>query len=53
MAVYVNHNEITELAHYIAKSALVKNVLEKHIKQLMDAGNTVVMDFPANTPSQR
>lgn len=46
-------NEIMELAHYIAKSALVKNVLEKHIKQLMDAGNTVVMDFPANTPSQR
>ncbi|WP_272574124.1 AAA family ATPase [Providencia sp. PROV259] len=46
-------NEVTELTHYIAKSTLVKKVLEKHIKQLMDAGNTVVMDFPANTPNQR
>lgn len=46
-------NEITELTHYIEKSALIKQVLEGHIKQLISAGNTVVMDFPANTINQR
>ncbi|ENR5393411.1 TPA: ATP-binding protein [Providencia rettgeri] len=46
-------NEITELVHYIEKSALVKQVLEGHIKQLIQAGNNIVMDFPANTPLQR
>lgn len=46
-------NEITELAHYVEKSALVKQVLEGHIKQLIQAENNVVMDFPANTPTQR
>lgn len=45
--------EITTLAHYVEKSALIKLVLENHIIQLLKAGNTVVMDFPANTPSQR
>ncbi|BBU97736.1 AAA family ATPase [Providencia hangzhouensis] len=46
-------NEITELAHYVEKSALVKQVLEGHIRQLIQAGNNIVMDFPANTPIQR
>ncbi|UFK95065.1 AAA family ATPase [Providencia rettgeri] len=46
-------NEIKELSDYIEKSALVKKVLEKHIQHLVAAGNTVVMDFPANTPTQR
>lgn len=45
--------EITELAHYVEKSRLIKTLLENHIKQLMRAGLTVVMDFPANTPTQR
>ena len=45
--------EITELTHYIEKSVLIKQVLEGHIKQLINAGNTVVMDFPANTLNQR
>ncbi|MEX5925444.1 AAA family ATPase [Providencia hangzhouensis] len=46
-------NELTELAHYVEKSALVKQVLEDHIRQLIQAGNNIVMDFPANTPIQR
>ncbi|WP_272691913.1 MULTISPECIES: AAA family ATPase [Providencia] len=46
-------NEINELAHYVEKSALVKQVLEDHIRQLIQAGNNIVMDFPANTPIQR
>ncbi|RFT08196.1 hypothetical protein DYB39_19705 [Providencia rettgeri] len=46
-------NELTELVYYIEKSALVKQVLEGHIKQLIQAGNNIVMDFPANTPLQR
>lgn len=45
--------QITELSHYIEKSTLIKSVLETHIPQLIKAGNTVVMDFPANTPAQR
>ncbi|MGO2304159.1 MAG: AAA family ATPase [Providencia sp.] len=45
--------EITELAHYVEKSALIKTLLENHIKQLISAGLTVIMDFPANTPTQR
>lgn len=45
--------QLTELSHYIEKSALIKSVLETHILQLISAGNTVVMDFPANTPAQR
>lgn len=45
--------EITKLADYIEKSTLVKKVLENHIKQLINAGNIVVMDFPANTLTQR
>ncbi|OAT50443.1 AAA family ATPase [Providencia heimbachae] len=45
--------EITKLADYIEKSTLVKKVLKNHIKQLINAGNIVVMDFPANTPTQR
>lgn len=45
--------QITDLSHYIEKSRLIKNVLEAHIVKLVQAGNTVVMDFPANTPAQR
>lgn len=45
--------QITDLSHYIEKSRLVKNMLEAHVVKLIQAGNTVVMDFPANTPAQR
>ncbi len=31
----------------------MKQVLEGHIKQLIQAGNNIVMDFSANTPLQR
>ncbi|MEQ4923112.1 AAA family ATPase [Proteus hauseri] len=46
-------NQIKTVADYIEKSELVKNVLAVHVANLLNAGNSVVMDFPANTPNQR
>lgn len=45
--------EIKTIADYVEKSALIKSVLEEHIAVLLKAGNTIVMDFPANTKKQR
>ncbi|WP_413482552.1 AAA family ATPase [Morganella psychrotolerans] len=45
--------EITGLAGYIEKSGLLKSVLAPHLTDLLRAGNTLVLDFPANTPLQR
>ncbi|EEG86015.1 hypothetical protein PROPEN_01838 [Proteus penneri ATCC 35198] len=38
------------MADYIEKSDLVKSVLSEHIAVLLNAGNTIIIDFPANTP---
>ncbi|MBD2797488.1 AAA family ATPase [Xenorhabdus sp. 18] len=46
-------NQITQLSHYVEKSQLIKSVLESHIISLIKMGNTIVLDFPANTPKQR
>lgn len=46
-------NQIKTVTDYIEKSELVKSVLSEHIAVLLKAGNTVIMDFPANTPKQR
>ncbi|PNL51277.1 ATP-binding protein [Proteus mirabilis] len=46
-------NQIKTVADYIEKSELVKSVLSEHIAVLLKAGNTVIMDFPANTLKQR
>lgn len=46
-------DQIKQLSDYIEKSRLLKSVLENHIVALIKIGNTVVLDFPANTPTQR
>lgn len=46
-------NQIKTVSDYVGKSELVKQVLNEHIAVLLNAGNTVIMDFPANTSKQR
>ncbi|CRL60719.1 AAA family ATPase [Proteus vulgaris] len=46
-------NQIKTVTDYIEKSELIKGLLSKYIATLLSAGNTVIMDFPANTPKQR
>ncbi|MEH6527437.1 MAG: ATP-binding protein [Sneathiella sp.] len=41
--------EIKDLRDYVRCSGRLKTVLEEYIKQLLAAGITVVLDFPANT----
>lgn len=46
-------NQIKSVKDYIEKSEWVKSMLVGHIAALLKAGNTVILDFPANTPKQR
>jgi predicted kinase len=45
--------EITDIPSYIKYSARLKNSLSEHILLLLSRGLSVVLDFPANTKSQR
>ncbi|HWX04149.1 ATP-binding protein [Collimonas sp.] len=45
--------EISALNDYVRCSARLRDVMGKHIEQLLHAGNSVVLDFPANTPGTR
>lgn len=46
-------NKIKTLAHYIELSNLLKPLVKKHVQLILSTGTNVVMDFPANTVSQR
>lgn len=46
-------DEVTGIASYVTYSNRLKEALEPHLKQLIQAGNALVLDFPANTPDQR
>lgn len=46
-------NKITSVKEYKHYSDLLKPVVENLAKQMMNKGMSVVLDFPANTPSQR
>ncbi len=46
-------NEINTLNDYVRCSARLRDVMGNHIEQLLRAGNSVVLDFPANTPKTR
>ena len=46
-------DEIKEFEHYLKYSSRLKKVLKKHIQELLSNGTSVVLDFPANTKSQR
>ena len=44
---------IKTVADYVQCAARLRNVMGKHVEQLLRAGNSVVLDFPANTLSSR
>ncbi len=46
-------NKITSLEEYVAYSSLLKPQIKKLVQAILVTGTDVVMDFPANTISQR
>ena len=46
-------NKISSLNDYIEYSSLLKPQIKKLVQSMLSAGTNVVMDFPANTLSQR
>lgn len=45
--------EIHSIADYLQRAAALRNVLADHLRALLQAGVSVVLDFPFNTPSSR
>lgn len=45
--------EITDIPDYVERSSRLKNALTPHICALLSMGIAVVLDFPANTKTQR
>jgi len=45
--------EIRTIQDYLNHSQRLKSVLKEHIVELLKKGNSVVLDFPANTKNQR
>ena len=45
--------EINTVNDYVRCTAKLRDVMGDHIEQLLRAGNSVVLDFPANTPDTR
>lgn len=45
--------EINALSDYVRCTARLRDIMGNHIEQLLRAGNSVVLDFPANTPASR
>ena len=46
-------NQITSFDDYIHYSSLLKPLVKSHVLDILKAGASVVMDFPANTVKQR
>jgi predicted kinase len=46
-------NKIESLEDYVKYSSMVKELFKEHIIELLKKGCNVVLDFPANTKSQR
>ncbi|MBM9616751.1 ATP-binding protein [Desulfobulbus rhabdoformis] len=46
-------NKISSLKDYIGYSTLLKPQIKKLVQSILSSGTNVVMDFPANTISQR
>lgn len=44
---------INTVADYVRCATNLRNIMGKHVEQLLRAGNSVVLDFPANTLSTR
>lgn len=45
--------DINTVSDYVRCTARLRDVMGGHIEQLLRAGNSVVLDFPANTPDTR
>ncbi|MDV3437341.1 ATP-binding protein [Stenotrophomonas sp. C2852] len=45
--------EIHSIADYLQRAATLRNVLADHLRALLQAGVSVVLDFPFNTPGSR
>jgi tRNA uridine 5-carbamoylmethylation protein Kti12 len=45
--------QITSFDDYIKFSGQLKPLIKAHVKNILQTGTTVVMDFPANTVNQR
>ncbi len=45
--------EIHSIADYLQRAATLRNVLADHLRALLQAGVSVVLDFPFNTPASR
>ncbi|WP_414606472.1 AAA family ATPase [Stenotrophomonas pavanii] len=45
--------EIHSIADYLQRAAALRNVLVDHLRALLQAGVSVVLDFPFNTPASR
>jgi len=46
-------NEINDFVGYAKYSSRLKQILQPHIESLLNAGVSVVLDFPGNTRAQR
>ena len=46
-------NQITSFDDYLHYSSLLKPLVKSHVLDILKAGTSVVMDFPANTVNQR
>lgn len=46
-------NEIQTVADYARCAALLRHAMAEHVRTLLCAGVSVVLDFPANTPTTR
>lgn len=45
--------EIHSIADHLQRAAALRNVLADHLRALLQAGVSVVLDFPFNTPASR
>lgn len=45
--------EIHSIADYLQRAAALRSVLTDHLRALLQAGVSVVLDFPFNTPATR
>jgi len=45
--------EITSLPDFVSRSECLRKLMEGHVSALLQAGLSVVLDFPANTPELR
>ncbi len=45
--------EINTIPDYVRCSGRLRSIMEDHLQQLLQAGVSIVLDFPANTPDIR